>query len=72
MNLQEIRYITAIAKRSQKKIRSSSCIQKRLVRKVRGTRNNTMKPITINPIANPFPPAMKILLLLSLAIAWRR
>jgi hypothetical protein len=37
----------------------------RLVKKARGTKNKITKPITIKPIASPFPPAMnKILLLL--------
>ena len=35
----------------------------KLVKKARGTKNNTMNPITIKPIARPFPPAIKILLL---------
>jgi hypothetical protein len=70
--LQKIRHAAIGLEGIIKKICSSSCLQKRLVRKARGTRNKTMKPITINPIANPFPPAMKILLLLSLVTGWRR
>jgi AAA family ATPase len=35
----------------------------KLVKKARGTKNSIMNPITIKPIASPFPPAMKILLL---------
>ena len=35
------------------------------VRKYRGTKNITMKPITIKTTASPFPPPIKILLFLS-------